>query len=453
VSATERARGGAARLIREPIRHPAALVVLALIWAALAWLRLNPAARDTVWAEDGRNFLGGAYADGPFTDLFTPYAGYLQFVPRVLAGVTSLLPVSWDAQVLTALSCLVAGGIALAIYCLTGTMGIRQSARLLIASITVLAPALWYEVLGNTANLHSLFLWLAPWLFLARCRTWRMSVLLGLLGFVAATTEIQVVFFLPLLLWRFDRRRLPVTIGAVLGVALQVVAFVTSPRAVPTFRIPLPVNLLDGFFFQGSMTAWVGSAKGAAVLVWLVGWLVAYLSFVPFIGAAVYLWRHKTPERSGRRALIFSLVAGAFVVWVAGYVINGSPFDYSRYGVHQLLNHAVLFRYGTVPSMFLLALLPLLLDQLVGTNPTRRARWRRRLIPVLSVVLVVIFAANFVGLGLSPRDRGPSWEHSLTSGHEQCLSKPSNTVVQIPTAPIFAPWRLAISCGRLESGG
>ena len=85
----------------------------ALCAAVLVWFRLPPMAHDTVWAEDGRLFLFGAEQHGLFGATFVPYAGYLQFVPRLIAGaVVQWLPTADWALGMTAGACLVTGAIA-----------------------------------------------------------------------------------------------------------------------------------------------------------------------------------------------------------------------------------------------------------------------------------------------------------------------------------------------------
>ena len=107
-----RARGGRAAA-REPRpvalrRHaPAAgstlgrgefaLVLLALLalGAVLQVFRVGPAAAlNAFWAEDGQVFFQGALLQGFFDAVFTPYAGYLVVVPRLIGEVGDLVPLA-----------------------------------------------------------------------------------------------------------------------------------------------------------------------------------------------------------------------------------------------------------------------------------------------------------------------------------------------------------------------
>ncbi len=72
-----------------PRADPDLLAALAVLVAAtlLAWSRLSPVARDTLWAEDATRFLHVDDRDGLGATLLRPYAGYLHVVPRLLAAL------------------------------------------------------------------------------------------------------------------------------------------------------------------------------------------------------------------------------------------------------------------------------------------------------------------------------------------------------------------------------
>ena len=64
-----------------------ALGVLAL--AIVAGMRAS-AVTTTMWAEDGRVFLGDALGHGSLRSLFRGYNGYSHVVPRLVAAVAAL---------------------------------------------------------------------------------------------------------------------------------------------------------------------------------------------------------------------------------------------------------------------------------------------------------------------------------------------------------------------------
>lgn len=424
--------------------RPWGIALLGLGWAGIAWLRLSSEARSAVWAEDGRDFLADAVEHGGLLAVFRPYAGYMHLMPRIIAAATVGFPIESWALLLTAFSCLTAGAIAVCVYLLSRSVTSSTTTRLALASVTVLAPILWYEVLGNAANLHTLFLWSAPWLLLARPGSWPRALALGAVAFVAAATEIQIAAFVPLLLWRFGRLSIPLTIGVLAGLSTQAVAFLTSERPGGAQALPLPSSIIDGFFLHASMTSWLGSVRAAAILIMLGGWLIAYLSALPAFGAGWLLWRRR--DAPGIRLLVVALAAGAVVIWTAGFTLNPSGLDYGNLGPRELAESAQTLRYGAAPSMFLLSLVVLGLDRLRSSPRTTRSR---RVGSLGLIALALVAAINFVGWGASPRSGGPDWSVSLESGRNAC-ALPGTETAQLPIAPSEAPWLTAVPCALLD---
>ena len=218
--------------------HPVvSLALFGALCAAVAWFRLPAVARDTLWAEDGRNFLQAAADHGLADTVLTPYAGYLHVIPRIIAGVVVTLPIAWWALAMTAASCLVAGAVAVVVFVCARDVVPWLPARILVASLTVLAPLAPREVLGNTANLHSLLLWAMLWMLLYRPRTRLGAVVLGSVGLLAGLTEIQGALLVPLLLCApHGRRRWIVRGGILLGLAAQLFVTVLWPRPLRGIR-------------------------------------------------------------------------------------------------------------------------------------------------------------------------------------------------------------------------
>ena len=133
---------------------------------------------------------------------------------------------------MSALSCAVVGLVgALVVVCSRDVVP-WLPARVALGLATALLPALPIEVLGNAANVHWAFLWLAPWLLLAAPRSDREGIGFGVVGLVAALTEIQVAWFLPLALHRWsDRRRWWIRGGVLAGLAAEGVATLVAPRS------------------------------------------------------------------------------------------------------------------------------------------------------------------------------------------------------------------------------
>jgi hypothetical protein len=439
-------------------RHPAAsLALFGAICAVVAWLRIPAVARDTLWAEDGRNFLQPAADHGLADTVLTPYAGYLHVVPRIIAGVVVALPVGWWALAMTAASCLVAGGLAVVVFVCARDVVPWAPARILVASLTVLAPLAPREVLGNTANLHSLLLWALLWLLLYRPRTDLGAAALGAVGLFAGLTEIQGLLLVPLLLCApHGRRRWAVRGGILLGLAAQLVVTVLWPRAHSTHPPVPPLSIAYGYLINvvmpigvpqaaiGPVLSWAGPAVAIAILFCLTPAVV----FALIRGSRLQRW------------VVAALVVASVVFFTVDITTNPDSFyDYASFTPSQLLG-AWLTRYGVVPSMMLIALVPIAASIAVErrrpaltTNPTDLghpgARVRSghhavaRMTAVASCAVIAVLLLAQVGPQMTRRSRGPEWQPQIAAAAEGCESAaPSSRVVLRETIG----WHVVLSC-------
>lgn len=390
--------------------------------AGLAWLRLAPSARDTLWAEDGALFLQSAAGHAQWTTLFAPYAGYLHLVPRLEAITTvDLVPVQWWALSMTALSCAVAGLVAVVVFVASRDLLPGIAVRLVVSGLTVLTPLLPREVLGNAANVHSLLFWGAFWVLLAVPRTRAGRIGYAVFMLVSALTEIQTVFLLPLLLWnRRDQRTWPVKLALIAGLASQFIAELLAPRSAGqpvTVGIP---SLIDGWFINGILTSWVPIPQLGNVLAASMP-IVFLLVLIPMAAVAVTTFLGTARQR----ALAWILAGYSVLIWCAGVIIDPAPwYQYATFTQAQM-THVWLSRYGVIPAMMLLAELPLAAVALVRT----RSRSRRVAASVLvaAVVLTVFVQAPE---NLSRRDYGPAWGPQIAAAEQRC-DRPTVTSVEI----------------------
>jgi hypothetical protein len=441
----------------------AVAVTILIVGSLGAWLRLPAAARDTLWAEDARDFLGDAVTDGPVAALFKPYAGYLHTVPRLIAGLTEqFAPIDAWAMVMAGASCVVVGGVAALVFICSRDTVPWVPARVILAGITVLVPLAPHEVLGNTANLHWYFLWLTPWILLYRPRSSVGAWLLGCAVLLAALTEIQMILFLPLLVWNWrDRRRLPVRALYLLGVAIQLVTTLMVPRG-PSHGTPVGLlSLADGYLINAVMTIWFPDATDIGRLLDSFGPLIGVALLLPFLAAAAWGWWRGTAVT---RLCIITLLVGSVLLYAIA--VEVSPGTFYNYASPPLLERADpwLARYGVVPSMFLLALVPLA----VSTTNRRRQHQSDAALPVSSsaaaivphtrpqlitsgVVLCAVLAVMLVQFTPSStrRDGGPLWQPQVAAARAACASEPPTHVVALDGAPA-SDWKVRLSCSRLD---
>lgn len=423
-------------------------LLLAVVGAAVSWRRLPAVARDTLWAEDGRVFIGDRLDDGPVVGLFRVYQGYLHLVPRVIADlVVSTVPVESWALATTAASCLVVGAVTALVFVCARSVVPATTPRLLIASITVLVPGASIEVLGTTANLHWYLLWATPWVLLSRPGgRLAASAAAGVVA-VAGLTEIQSALYLPLalLVWRHRPSR-PMVLALGASVAVQLIATLASPRTPVGAGDPVgPASTALGFLLGPVATLIAGDSDGVARLVSSTGWwpVVALLVVVSACAAGIVL----RGDRGERTIVVVALVA-APVLWSAAITLNPDPtYRYAEL-IGRGLPEFVLLRYGVVPSMFLLTIV------VVGAARLWRSTgWRR---PVGAVLMVATAALQLAHLPTDEtrRELGPVWSAEVASAVGECRGGEDDAV--LTTAPVQAwppsPWIVELSCDDLEAG-
>ena len=146
------------------------MVAAAVIAMVGAQLVRQPGARswNTVWAEDGTVYASEAYAHPALSTLLRGYAGYTQFVPRVIALGVRPLPVAWMAPYFAVITAVVIALLALFVY--RSTDGWVQSSwlRASLMFMTALAPVIYFEVNANIANLGWPLLFASFWAFASR---------------------------------------------------------------------------------------------------------------------------------------------------------------------------------------------------------------------------------------------------------------------------------------------
>lgn len=361
------------------------LVALGLACALVAWLRLPAVAHDTFWAEDGRTFVSSAALGGPVV-LLQPYAGYLHTIPRLVAAVVVLLPVSWWALATTAAACAIAGALAVVVFVCARDLVPWLPARLFVAGLTVLAPLAPREVLGNLANLHSLILWTLFWIVLSRPRTTRAAVALAAVAVLGALTEIQAVFLAPLLLLRaHDRRVWIVRAGLIAGMVAQLVVTFAWPRAENTNPAVDP--------------------------------------------------------------LVAAALAGSVLLYAVSVETNPNAFyDYAGL-TRTRLDTVWLTRYGVVPSM-LLALVPAVAASIAFCR--RRLHRGRAQWPAWSVLAAAGLCAALILAQSGPqwtrRSDGPAWQPQLASAAEQCRRDDELKFVNLRET---IGWKVSVPCRYL----
>lgn len=427
---------------RRVIRESVLAVVLGLAAAALMWHRLGPVTRNTAWAEDSGRFLQDRLVLGPVRSVWQVYDGYLHLVPRTLTDLAvAVQPIDRYAVTVAGLSCLVLGAVAALVFVLAADVVPQWPLRALLALVPAFVPLGPFEIAGNTANLHWYLLFLAPWVFAWRSRTWWGAAGLAVVAGFVTGTEIQSAVFLPLLLLGIRRARtIPVAAVAVLGIAAQVVSTVTHPRLPDPNPRSSPLDMVEGYLAQPFGGSWTADVHAVAQTVLDHGWAVLAVpavvaAVVGVVAIVVAPWRV--------RLLVVALAGGSVVVWVAALVVNSDPRTlWSSLTPESFVANPAL-RYAAASSMFLLAAAVVGASALVARG--------RIVLPVVGwLVIAVVVAAGVTNAapGTTRRSAGPSWYDEVRAAQPFCRAHP-HASASIAAQPLSTEWVASIPCERI----
>lgn len=413
------------------------MAVLAVVGTISCLLRVPLAHHDIVWAEDANIFLFENLNMGPLATLFHGYAGYQHLVPRLgsafVIGVSDLA----DYAVVTFWSCAVLTGIIGAmVYWLSRDVLGWIPARVAAAMITFLLPLATQEVIGNWADIHTYFMWLTPWLYFYRPRSWRSGAGWALVAFLAIMTEVQAVLFLaliPFFLRRKDKYSRPILGAFVLGAAWQFATVLTVPRDSSAAWLGIP-SLLQGWLINVPMPMLVADPMKVRGVLQSTGFLVPVLVTIVFVVAfaCAMIWG------SGRQrflAVTFVLASGA--IYAAGATVDGSWwFRYAESDANPW-ERIINVRYGVAAGMMLAGVVPIAAAALIAR------RFRRRWAQVLGasaawagmVGMLAVFAiASTQAISTRSWVSGP-WSPAVHEAVERCGDLDAESIIDLPVAP------------------
>jgi len=150
-----------------------------------------------LWAEDGRVFLAQALQEPGWANLIKPHAGYLQLLPRLVAGFFSIYTLLNAPLVFNAVALAAA---AFSIWLLLSDVSeelLPRPWRLLAAAAVCLLPW-WTETLGNLTNAHWYLFFAAALITLAdldrlnRFARITLPLFMALTAFSAPTTVLLI---------------------------------------------------------------------------------------------------------------------------------------------------------------------------------------------------------------------------------------------------------------------
>jgi hypothetical protein len=454
-----------------------AAVLVGVLAAWTAWARLGAVARGTAWAEDAGLFLRERIAFGPVDTLLRPYAGYLHLGPRSVVDAALLFPVDQYALAVSAISCGLVGAVCAAVFVLARDAVPSWPLRLVLAAVPVLLPAAPWEVSGTAANLHTFGLFLAPWLFAYRVRTWPGAAVLAVVTVLVVGTEAQAVLFLPLLVlswtpWRRAPgelvagaghsapgrlRPLPVTLAAVVTGTAQVVTALTTERESQRGD-PTAQDVVSGWLLQTVGGLWRADVASVGRAVVDRGWSVVAL---PACGIAlVVVLAVVLAAVTGRRraaVLAAALAIGSAVTWIAALVANASADGHWSRSAPESLVDATPSRYAAAAGLLLTASLVVAAAVLVDGHvlrarssarassrvPARTGGAARVVLAATGWCVVALVVASWVGNvpGVAQRSAGPAWQPQFADAGARCRADP-DAVLLVQALP----WDARVPC-------
>ncbi len=411
------------------------------------------ASLNALWAEDGPIFLQGALSEGFLDAVFSPYAGYLVVVPRLIGEAAAGVAIEDAAAAVGILSAGVAALSGLVVWYASAAHIRSPLLRGTLAALTVLAPVAGLESLDSAAYVPWYMLFATFWLLLWRPATMLGAGLAALFVLATGLSTPGVWFFAPLAVLRMlalrDRRDGTIVAGFWAGAIAQVpVLMLNREEAVE----PAWANEIWAAYAQRVVDgAALGERLGGSAWEHL-GWpFLALMTLGAAVGLVVAF------RRSDATARWFAIVA--VPTSVALFVVSA----YQRAVGDQIVwpldtYHGAAGRYAIVPALLLVSVALVLIDRASGApygppgykrstgspSGSRRAR-------VLGLAVVAVLAVGIV-TSFDVRDdavRGtPPWDEALSEAASACVAD-RLADVSVPTSP--PPFGLSVACERIES--
>lgn len=401
----------------------------------------GPGALDSVWAEDGANFLADA-ANLSVRDAFlNPINGYYLTYQRMAAEVITLFPVSLWAPVNALVAAASTAGLAFVVYAASGAHLRHPALRLVAAAPVVMQWASNGEIVEAVATLQFPALYAIFWLLLGLQVRRAGKIAAPIFTAIAALSTILTVTLIPLAIARSVLRRditgILMTVTLVLGAGVQLLGVDTERSNVgesPRFE---PQWILDQFANVQVPVAFLGEG-------WIRGEVVHANEHKALIALA---WAIPLA------ALVLALLRRTRAAWILAAVA----------AVHALGIFALqIALIGRVPGRYLLPSTLLLVTVTValllprswtaGTSWTGREGFGTVPIVALATLLTVVAIANY-RLDHVYRTTGvPSWSKQVTANTALCKADPSLKAVAFRSGPPNKRmWgSFAVPCSRLR---
>lgn len=413
------------------------LVLVCFLAAAviLQLFRIGPSsALNSLWAEDGPVFLGGALSHSFFTAVVLPHAEYLVVLPRLIGEVGAVVPLHEAAVAMNLTAALVVALAGLAVWFASAGHIHSPYLRALLVVLTVLPPVAG-ETVASPANVawHTTFavFWLLLW---RPATTWGAS-LSALLIFVTCLSTPAAFFLAPIALMRgiaIRDRKDALIVGAFgLALAIQLPVTALSDENVSTYF--WTDNIFTTFLQRVVNGSVLGiELGGSAWADW--GW--TFLIAIS-VAVAAFLVALLLRAPSGRLFAAIAIATSVTMFFVTSY---SRALGNSMTWPPEIYNN-VGGRYALVPVLLLISAALALLD-------SRRASGGRLVAVIATIAVLLVSVAYSFDVKAAPDRGGPKWKASVDAAAAQCEAK---GLTEAPVLVAPEGWSMTVSCDRLVS--
>jgi hypothetical protein len=411
---------------------------LVALGAVLQLFRLGPStALNSLWAEDGPVFLGGALTHGFLDAVTTPYAEYLVVMPRLIGEVGAAVPLQDAALVMNVTTVIIIALSGLAVWFASAGLIHSPYLRAVLVALMVFCPVSSIETVGSPTSIAWYTSFAVFWLLLWRPRATWSAGLGGLLILATGLSTPATLFFIPIAVLRaidIRGRRDALIVGSfALAMAIQVPAMVFNDEQVTN---SLWTGSIVTAFLQRVVDGSILGLKlsGSTWIDW--GWPFL-IAIVAALG--VYLVAMSLRSSSGRLFAAITVATAAAMFLASSYtralgdVMSWHAGVYNNYGD----------RYAIIPALLLVSAVLVLLDSHYRSSQKR--------LPILAVgisaVLLLSLVTSFDIRGVIGRG-GPPWDDALRAATAKCEAK------KLTEAPVhISPrgWSVPVPCKSLIS--
>jgi len=408
---------------------------LAAIAGCVLLLVITPSGRpkwNSIYAEDGATFLHQAVTGSWPGVILHPYGGYMHLVPRLIAGLATILPIGWAPIVFTGSSMLIRALLAAFVYRASADHLGAPAFRLLAAAAFIAVPA--GETRDNVANLHWYLIAAAFWAVLWQAPSWGGAVLGTVVAVAAIDSDPLTLALAPLVLLRLAtmrrRRDQLLLAGYVAAAVVQLLVVTHSGNA---DRPGFPWYRVGGIAAERVVLPFVAGRTQTNLTG--VGLLLVALAIV-----AVIAW---PGLRAGGRARLVVIAALAvdtvllIVMWQHG---ERSIADPSR----TLRGNS---RYTVTPTILLVSALAASLSTF---KPRAAPLLRAGNAAIAGGVSALVLCIMLFGQTTSRHGAGPTWHAQMRVARAECVltGEPNAGLAIDPSG-----WRSVLPCRLLGVSG